>query len=178
MMCQWCDNPKDLLEETYNNYCLRCGRYSKLVPEDYTVPPEIESQQDSWNPLGYLEHHACVWEYRTNPEIPNTYFLRCINPVRTEKSSEYSSVSKKCRKNFSLTKAEYDADEEKRVLTRKLHSYEWLEEANAHWAKIDKIKKDKEVAQRAKLPTVTPEDYKDDPNYQAFLKFKDKAKSG
>ena len=162
MMCQWCDNPKDLLEETYNNYCLRCGRYSR--GEGVTVV--------------HLDYHACVWEYRTNPEIPNTYFLKCINPVRPEKSSEYNPVSKKCRKNFSLTKGEYDSDEEKRELTRKVHSYEWFEDTKAHWAEIDRIKENKKAVQRAKLPTVTPEDYKDDPNYQAFLKFKEKAKSG
>ena len=161
MMCQWCDNPADLREDAYDDYCFRCSRYSTFIPSEV---------------LG--ESHACVWEYTTNPNIPNTYFLKCVNPVRPEKSAEYDTISKKCRKYLSLTKAEYDSDEEKRKLSRKLHSYQFLEETRAHWAKIDKIKEDKQAARRTRLPTITQEDYKDDPQYQAFLKMKEKAKSG
>jgi len=181
MMCQWCDNTKDLLEETHDNFCFRCNRYSRPIPEDLPPLPEYVSQQDHFNPLKYLELHACVSEYLTNPNIPNLIFFKCINPVRAEKSSEYDSVGKKCRKNFSLTKAEYEADEEKRQLSRKVHSYQWLEECKAYWAKITKIREDKEAVERARRPSLkqlTPEDYKEDPNYQAFLKFKEKAKSG
>ena len=181
MICMWCDNPVDLLEEAYTNFCFRCHRYSREVPKNYVPPEPHISQQKVFNPLGYLELHTCVWEYTTNPVIPNTYFLKCINPVRAEKSSEYDPRGKKCRKYLSLTKEEYDDGEEKRKLSRKLHSYEWLRECEAYWAEVDKKKKEREAAQRARRPALkqlTQADYKDDPNYQVFLKLKEKAKSG
>ena len=177
----WCDNPVDLLEEAYENFCFRCHRFSREVPEDYVPPEPHISQQNTFNPLRHLELHACVWEYTTNPVIPNTYFLKCINPVRAEKSSEYDPVGKKCRKYISITQAEYDAGEEKRKLTRIIYSYEWLEETRTFWEGVDKRREEKQAAQKAlrpALPLLTKEDYKDDPNYQVFLKLKEKGKSG
>ena len=169
MICVWCDNPKDLLTECYDNYCLRCHRYSKEVPETYTSPPDFVSQQDRWNPLGYLELHACVSKYT---EVGTAVVISCINPVRAEKSSDYSYTENRCLKKFSISKEDFEDGEEKRKLTQRVHSYEWLEECRIQWAEMDARREAKKPARKP----ITEEEMVNHPNYGRFLELLEKGK--
>ena len=180
MKCNWCNNPEDLLVESYDNYCFKCYRYSFEVPEGYQPTEEetdgYETQQGHWNPLAYLDRHACVHEYTFNPAIEYLVFFKCVNPVRAEKSLEYDIVNNRCRKNGSLTTEEYKADEQKDILSRRLHSYEFQAETRLKLEELMRIKEEKRAVRMSKLPQITEEDYKDDPLYQQFLKFKENSK--
>ena len=170
MMCQWCDNPEDLLVECYDNYCLRCCRYSRPVPESNLPPPEYLSQQNRFNPLGYLEIHACVPKYTFIGET--SVVVTCINPIRAYKSPEYSFSQEKCLKRFDMSRADYEDGEEKRELAKKVHSYQWLEECRTQWVEVEATRKAKEPARKP----MTEEEMENHPNYGKFLKLLEKGK--
>lgn len=157
MLCQWCENPKDLSEDTYDSYCLVCSRYSREGPETTMAKDNpYTTQQGSWNPLGYLNHHACVWKYVDHDTI---FSLFCINPVRANMSPKWNG--RKCTNSSMISKEDFLKDQEKSKLSARLHSYEFLEEAQTYWKSIKPEKR-----------LMTQEEIRNHPKYEDFLKFK------
>ena len=169
MICMWCDNPKDLLEEAYDNYCFRCYRYSREVPEVYVPPPEFITQQGSFNPLVYLELHACVSKYTF---IGTSVIVSCINPVRADKSSQYSYKEERCLKKFSISQEDYEDGQKKKELSQEIHSYQWLEKCRIQWEEIEALKK----ARKPTRKPITEEEMVNHPNYGRFLELLEKGK--
>ena len=158
------------MEETYDNYCLRCSRYSKEILETYAPSLDFQSQQDPFNPLGYRDFHACVSKYTFVGE--SSVIVSCINPVRADKSSDYSYTQDRCLKKFDISREDYEDGQEKGRLAQKVHSYQFLEESRAYWAGIEAVKKAKEPTRKP----VTEEEMVNHPNYGKFLELLEKGK--
>ena len=153
LVCNWCFNQEPLTTYGPDNWCTVCSRYS------------INHSQSK-----HLEFHGCVMETTfigKDAESIHSVLYKCINPVRAHLSAEYLATQNRCNKRFTLSKADWDADQIKKTLALELHSWEWHNRFREEWAVRDTKKQENLLSQ---------EDIKNHPKYAEFLKLQEKSK--